>query len=68
MPSPASLFIGLVTGAFGVAYFVYGKRQVKFTPMMAGVGLCVYPYFIDSIAWSIVIGVALLAAPFLIDY
>ena len=68
MPSAASLFIGFAAGVFGVAYFVYGKRQVKFTPMLAGVALCVYPYFVDSIAWSIAIGVALLAAPFLFDY
>jgi hypothetical protein len=68
MPGAGSLFIGFAAGVFGVAYFVYGKRQVKFMPMLAGVALCVYPYFIDSVPWSIAIGLALLAAPFLIDY
>jgi hypothetical protein len=68
MPSPASLFIGLIAGAFGVAYFVYGKRQAKLVPMLAGVGLCVYPYFFDSVVWLCVIGLLLAAAPFVIDY
>jgi hypothetical protein len=30
--------------------------------------LCVYPYFVDSVAWLVVIGAALMAAPFLIDF
>ena len=64
----AELLIGLMAGVFGVAYIVYGKKQVKFTPMIAGVALCVYPYFFDSLLWLTLIGVALLAAPFLIDY
>jgi hypothetical protein len=62
------LLIGFVAGVFGVAYFVYGKKQARFTPMVAGVLLCVYPYFIDSVLWLCLIGAALLAAPFVIDF
>ena len=64
----ASLLIGFVAGVFGVAYFVYGKKQVRFTPMLCGAALCVYPYFIDSVAWSMAIGAVLLALPFVIEY
>jgi hypothetical protein len=28
------LFVGLIAGVFGMAYFVYGKRQAKFVPMI----------------------------------
>ena len=66
--NPTSLVIGIVTGAIGVGYFMYGKRQTKFVPLLAGMMLCVYPYFIDSALWLIVIGVLLMAAPFLIDF
>jgi hypothetical protein len=62
------LFVGLIAGVFGVAYFTYGKRAMKFTPMLAGVLLCVYPYFFDSLLWLAVVGVLLLAAPFVIPY
>lgn len=57
-----------MAGVFGMAYFVYGKRQAKFVPMVAGALLCVYPYFIDSVLWLSVVGGLLLAAPFLIDF
>ncbi len=68
MPSGASLLIGMLAGVFGVAYFVYGKRQAKFVPLIAGVLLCIYPYFIESVLWLCIVGVLLLAAPFVIDY
>jgi hypothetical protein len=66
--TPATLAIGILTGAVGVGYFIYGKRQTKFAPLLAGMALCVYPYFVDSILWLCVIGAVLLAAPFLIDF
>ena len=62
-----SLIIGIIAGAFGAAYFMYGKRQMKMVPMTSGVLLCVYPYFTDNLFWLSVIGLALLAALFVID-
>ncbi len=35
--------------------------------MIAGVMLCIYPYFIDSLLWLCVVGGVLLIAPFAID-
>jgi hypothetical protein len=63
-----TLVIGIFTGALGVAYIVYGRRQTKFAPLIAGVLLCAYPYFIDSVVWLVVVGALLLAAPFFIDF
>jgi hypothetical protein len=60
--------IGIFTGAIGVGYFMYGKRQTKFVPLLAGMMLCVYPYFVSSAVWLVVVGAALMAAPFLIDF
>ena len=62
------LVVNLIFGAFGIAYFVYGKRQTKFVPVIAGVLLCVFPYFTDDLIAQCAIGAALLAAPFVIDY
>jgi hypothetical protein len=66
--TPATLVIGILAGAIGVGYFMYGKRQTKFAPLLCGMALCVYPYFVDSVAWLVVIGAALMAAPFVIDF
>ena len=62
------LLVGMIAGVIGAAYFMYGKKQQKFAPMLAGVALCVYPYFIDSVPWLLVIGAALCAAPFFVDF
>jgi hypothetical protein len=58
----------MLAGVFGMAYFVYGKRRAKLVPMLAGVFLCSYPYFIESVVWSSIVGILLLVAPFVIDY
>ncbi|MEO8565056.1 MAG: hypothetical protein ABI541_01630 [Betaproteobacteria bacterium] len=63
----STLLIGIVTGALGIAYIAYGRRQTKFAPLIAGVFLCAYPYFIDSLVWLCVVGVLLLAMSFVID-
>ena len=63
-----SLMIGIFTGAIGAGYFMYGKRQAKFVPVIAGMLLCVYPYFVDGVLWLVLVGAALMAAPFLIDF
>jgi hypothetical protein len=66
--NPTSLVIGIFTGAIGVGYFIYGKRQAKFAPLLAGMMLCVYPYFVQSVLWTVVVGAALFAAPFRVDF
>jgi hypothetical protein len=63
-----NLFVSLVAGAIGAAYIVYGGRQKKFVPVIAGVLLCTCPYFIDSLLWLCVVGALLMAAPFAIDF
>jgi hypothetical protein len=61
------LIVSVIAGAIGMGYFIYGKRQTKIVPMVAGVLLCIYPYFLDSLLWLSLIGAVLVAAPFVID-
>jgi len=63
-----SFIVGIIAGAFGVGYFIYGKRQTKVVPMLAGVLLCIYPYFTDNLFWLSTIGILLLVAPFVVDF
>jgi hypothetical protein len=60
-----SFVVGLFAGVFGMAYFVYGKRSGKLTPLIVGVLLCVYPYFVEGL-WLYVVGAVLLVVPFFI--
>ena len=62
------LIVGIISGAFGMAYIVYGKRQAKLVPVIAGLLLCVYPYFTENPFALCAIGAMLLAAPFVVDF
>ena len=64
----ANLLFGIVAGAIGMAYLLYGKRQTRFVPVVAGILLCVYPYFFDSVLWLGVVGALLVVAPFVLDF
>jgi multisubunit Na+/H+ antiporter MnhC subunit len=66
MDFTTSLIVGLVTGTVGIAYFVYGKRQQRFVPLLAGIALCAYPYFVDNLIAALVIGAVLLVLPWVL--
>ena len=63
--SASSLFAGIVFGAIGFAAFIYGKKQASFKPMLIGIALMAYPYFVSNtiLLWGI--GAALTVSLFL---
>ena len=44
------LFASLVWGSIGVGYFIYGKKQRSWVPMIGGVVMIAASYFAGS-AW-----------------
>jgi len=64
----ATLLIGILTGALGMAYIVYGKRQARFAPLLCGIGLCAYSYFIDNWIWLCVVGLVFVVVPFVVEW
>ena len=64
MFSAINLLVGIITGAFGLAYFVYGKKQSRMIFMVTGIALMAYPYLFGNIIVLIIIGVILLPLPF----
>ena len=62
LPDPGILFGGLVFGVIGLAAFMYGRKQARFSAMTIGTALMVYPYFVGR-AWLLwTIGVVLCGA------
>jgi hypothetical protein len=62
----ASLLWGVVFGAVGAGYMLYGKRQRAPVPMVCGLALVAFTWFVTS-TWAIVlVGAALMAAPFVV--
>ncbi len=61
----ASAFLwGFIFGTIGMGYFIYGKKQGKLTPLLVGIGLMVFPYFITDSLSIVLIGAALMAVPY----
>ena len=63
----AKILIIVFAGVLGTAYFVYGKRQSRASFLLAGAALCFYPYLVESLWATVLIGLALAAAPFFVD-
>ena len=54
--SAANLIGGLVFGSIGFVAFIYGKRMNLWKPMLLGIALMVYPYFVTDDVAMIAIG------------
>jgi hypothetical protein len=55
----ASLVWGMVFGAVGFAYFIYGKKQAMFVPLFCGICLMVFPYFVSNTVLLLMVGLVL---------
>ncbi|TAN01114.1 MAG: hypothetical protein EPN40_02965 [Rhodanobacteraceae bacterium] len=66
--SAASLVWGMLFGAIGVGYFIYGKRQAMMVPVACGVALIVYPWLVSGALLTVVVGVALMVVPYFVRY
>ena len=66
MPDALTLMVYILTSVGGMAYFVYGKRQQNGAFLVTGICLFIYPYLFNSIVALTLVGLALLAAPFLL--
>jgi hypothetical protein len=64
--STAVLMWGMLFGAIGFGFFLYGKKQKKVVPLITGIALCVVPYFIANIYALVIVGVILMAIPFFV--
>jgi hypothetical protein len=59
MPRPAALFASLIFGIVGIAAFRYGKKSALIIPMVLGIALMAYPYFVPETWMIYAIGCAL---------
>ena len=64
--SVATLWWGLFFGSVGLGFFLYGKKQRSPIPMVCGLALMIYPYFIGNTLLLVAIGIALMTIPYFI--
>lgn len=64
----ATFVLGMLFGAIGLGYFIFGKRQQAPVPLACGVLLMVVPMVVPN-AWILFfIGTALLAVPWFVRF
>lgn len=62
----STLLWGVLFGSIGLGFFIYGKKQQAIVPLVCGLALMVFPYFVSGTVLLIAIGVALMAIPYLV--
>ena len=60
----AQILWGVLFGAIGAGFMVYGRKQGALAPLLCGLALVVFPYFVTNTVLLVLIGVALVAAPY----
>jgi hypothetical protein len=60
------LLWGLLFGAIGLGLFVYGRKQRVTVPMVCGLALMIFPYFVADTILLVAVGVALILAAYFI--
>jgi hypothetical protein len=55
---------GLLFGSIGLGFFMYGRKQRAVVPLVCGLALMAFPYFVTNNVLLVLIGVALMTIPY----
>ncbi len=66
MDDPSLLLWGVIFGGIGLGFFTYGKKQKAVVPLLIGLALFIFPYFISNVYLLVLVGSALVAVPYVI--
>ena len=62
----AELLWGVLFSSIGLGYFIYGRRQSRMIPLVCGVVLMVYPYFMPNVPALVIVGAVFVAVPYFV--
>jgi hypothetical protein len=60
----STLLWGLLFGSIGLAFFIYGRKQRMVVPLVCGLTLMIFPYFVSNNILLVVLGLVLMALPY----
>ena len=66
MDGGTQLLLGVIFSGIGIGYFSYGKKQKAAVPLLIGITLFIFPYFITNIYAMIFTGLTLMLIPYFI--
>ncbi len=61
-----TLIFSILFGSIGMGYFVYGKKQQEALPLLAGIVLCIFPYFVSNVYIMVFVGIMIAVLPWVI--
>lgn len=64
MSDAAALMWGLLFSSIGLGFFIYGKQQKSVVPLVCGLLLMIYPYFVPKTLVLVMVGIFLMAIPY----
>ncbi len=53
-------------GAMGLGYFTYGRKQRAVVPLVCGVSLFIFPYFMPNVYVLVLTGIVIMVVPYFI--
>ncbi|CAB1216072.1 amino acid transport protein [Acinetobacter bouvetii] len=62
----AQLLLGVVFSSIGLGYFMYGKKQKVTMPLVCGLVLMIFPYFVENTVMLSLVGITLSLTPYFI--
>ena len=62
------LLWSVLFGGIGVGFFSYGRRQKAVVPLLTGLALIAFPYFMPNTTLLVIVGIALVFVPYFARY
>ncbi len=66
MEGTSLLIWGMLFGAFGLGFFIYGKKQKAAVPLIVGLALFIIPYIIPNVTMLVIAGAVLVVLPYFV--
>jgi len=66
MEGTSLLIWGMLFGAIGLGFFMYGRKQKAVVPLFTGIALFMFPYFISNVYGLVIAGVILIVLPYFV--
>jgi len=58
----------LLYGSIGLGFFMYGRKQRAVVPLICGLALMIFPYFVANTILLVVVGAVLIAVPYFVRF
>lgn len=56
----------VIFGGIGLGFFTYGKKQKAVVPLIIGIALFIFPYFISNVYMLVIVGFVLVMVPYFV--